>query len=97
MEEKDAIRAAAFVSKAWPYEEARKLVKRYPTDAGGRDRLRDGLRPERLPHSARFRKWRGLDGSPRIVGDGRLAQPPDRLSDDMDGMRKVPPGVPNRT
>src|SRR4051812_41275110 len=26
----EALRAAALVSKAWPYEEARKLLKRYP-------------------------------------------------------------------
>ena len=30
MTDTNALRAAALDSKAWPYEEARKLVKRYP-------------------------------------------------------------------
>ena len=30
MTDMDAIRQAAMVSKAWPYEEARKLLKRWP-------------------------------------------------------------------
>ncbi len=31
-----ALREAARVSKAWPYEEARKLLKRYPDGPGSR-------------------------------------------------------------
>ena len=31
----EEVRAAALVSKAWPYEEARKLLKRYPEYAAG--------------------------------------------------------------
>ena len=30
------LRATALVSKAWPYEEARKLLKRYPDGPGGK-------------------------------------------------------------
>ncbi len=33
MIDKDALRAAALDSKAWPYEEARKLLARYPDGA----------------------------------------------------------------
>jgi len=36
----DELRAAALVSKAWPYEEARKLLKRYPQGKAGAPMLK---------------------------------------------------------
>jgi hypothetical protein len=50
--------AAAQVSKAWPFEEARKLIKRYPQNKpGGAPVLFEtGYGPSGLPHIGTFRK-----------------------------------------
>ncbi len=50
------LRDAAKISKAWPYEEARKLVKRYPEGKpGGAPVLFEtGYGPSGLPHIGTF-------------------------------------------
>ena len=50
------LRAAALASKAWPFEEARKLVKRYPDGKpGGAPVLFEtGYGPSGLPHIGTF-------------------------------------------
>ncbi|HYE26844.1 MAG TPA: lysine--tRNA ligase, partial [Allosphingosinicella sp.] len=98
MEDKDAIRAAALVSKAWPYEEARKLLKRYPEGPrSGGIVFETGYGPSGLPHLGTFQEvartlmvrhaLSEMTGWPSLL----IA-----FSDDMDGMRKVPPGVPHQ-
>ena len=49
-------RAAALASKAWPFEEARKLVKRYPDGKpGGAPMIFEtGYGPSGLPHIGTF-------------------------------------------
>ena len=92
------LRAAALESKAWPYEEARKLLKRYPGGKpGGTPVLFEtGYGPSGLPHIGTFnevlrttmvrRAYETLTGAPtRLIA----------FSDDMDGLRKVPDNVPN--
>ena len=92
------LRAAAMASRAWPYEEARKLVKRYPQGKpGGAPMLFEtGYGPSGLPHIGTFNEvlrttivrhaYEELTGAPtRLVA----------FSDDMDGLRKVPDNVPN--
>jgi lysyl-tRNA synthetase class 1 len=98
MDEKEAIRAAASVSKAWPYEEARKLLKRYPDGPpGGEIVFETGYGPSGLPHLGTFQEVARtlmvrhalsemVDWRSRLIA----------FSDDMDGMRKVPPGVPHQ-
>jgi lysyl-tRNA synthetase class 1 len=92
------LRAAAMQSKAWPYEEARKLLKRWP---GGKPNgepiiFETGYGPSGLPHIGTFnevarttfvrRAYEELTGNPtRLIA----------FSDDMDGLRKVPDNVPN--
>ena len=51
-----ALRAAALESKAWPYEEARKLLKRYPdgVPAKGHVLFETGYGPSGLPHIGTF-------------------------------------------
>ena len=91
--------AAAQVSKAWPFEEARKLVKRFPSGKAGAPVLFEtGYGPSGLPHIGTFqevlrttlvrRAYETLtEGAPtRLVA----------FSDDMDGLRKVPDNVPNQ-
>ena len=92
------IRAAARVSKAWPYEEARKLLKRYPDGpAKGEIVFETGYGPSGLPHLGTFQEVaRTLMVRHALT---EMVNWPSRLiafSDDMDGMRKVPPGVPQQ-
>ena len=91
------LRAAALDSKAWPFEEARKLLKRYPQGKpAGPVLFETGYGPSGLPHIGTFnevlrttmvrRAYETLTGAPtRLVA----------FSDDMDGLRKVPDNVPN--
>ncbi len=85
-------------SKAWPYEEARKLLKRWPEGKpdGAPMLFETGYGPSGLPHIGTFvevlrttmvrHAYEELTGLPtRLVA----------FSDDMDGMRKVPDNVPN--
>ncbi len=92
------LREAALVSKAWPYEEARKLLKRYPDGPGERGIVFEtGYGPSGLPHLGTFQEVaRTLMVRHALT---EMVDWPTRLiafSDDMDGMRKVPPGVPHQ-
>ena len=92
------LREAAKVSKAWPYEEARKLLKRYPDGPGDRAILFEtGYGPSGLPHLGTFQEVARTLMVRHALAE--MVDWPSRLvafSDDMDGMRKVPPGVPHQ-
>jgi lysyl-tRNA synthetase class 1 len=92
------LRDAARVSKAWPYEEARKLLKRYPDGPGDKAVVFEtGYGPSGLPHLGTFQEVARTLMVRHALAE--LADWPTRLiafSDDMDGMRKVPPGVPHQ-
>ncbi|WP_114954287.1 lysine--tRNA ligase [Sphingosinicella terrae] len=92
------LREAANVSKAWPYEEARKLLKRYPDGPGERPILFEtGYGPSGLPHLGTFQEVARTLMVRHALSE--MVDWPSRLiafSDDMDGMRKVPPGVPHQ-
>ncbi|MBW8637699.1 lysine--tRNA ligase [Hoeflea sp. WL0058] len=92
--------AAAAESKAWPFEEARKLVKRYEK-SGYPERIlfETGYGPSGLPHIGTFgevARTSMVRHAFRVLT--RDAAPTKILcfSDDMDGLRKVPDNVPNR-
>ena len=92
------IRAAAAVSKAWPYEEARKLLKRWPQGKpdGVPILFETGYGPSGLPHLGTFTEVARTLWVQHAFSE--MSDAPTRLiafSDDMDGMRKVPPGLPN--
>jgi len=94
-----ALKDAALESSAWPFDEARKLLKRL-----------EGL--AHPPESVLFETGYGPSGLPHIGTFGEVARTamvrhafaelsdlPTRLvcfSDDMDGLRKVPDNVPNQ-
>ncbi|MBT2134213.1 lysine--tRNA ligase [Croceibacterium sp. LX-88] len=96
----DALISAARVSKAWPFQEAMKLVKRYPDGKpGGVPVLFEtGYGPSGLPHIGTFQevlRTTLVRRAYEIVSGGA----PTRLvafSDDMDGLRKVPDNVPQQ-
>jgi lysyl-tRNA synthetase class 1 len=98
MTQETDLRAAALESKAWPYEEARKLLKRYPGGKPGDVPVlfETGYGPSGLPHIGTFNEvlrttmvrhaYEALTGRPtRLIA----------FSDDMDGLRKVPDNIPN--
>ncbi len=91
---------AAQVSKAWPFEEARKLVKRLEKRGADRPVLFEtGYGPSGLPHIGTFgevARTTMVRTAFRLLTEDKV---PTRLlcfSDDMDGLRKVPENVPNR-
>jgi lysyl-tRNA synthetase class 1 len=91
------LREAAKIAKAWPYEEARKLLKRYPGGPGERGIIFEtGYGPSGLPHLGTFQEVARTLMVRHALGE--MVDWPSRLiafSDDMDGMRKVPPNVPH--
>src|SRR5260221_11690808 len=91
-------RSLAEAARAWPFEEARKLVARIggKVPAKGYVLLETGYGPSGLPHIGTF----GEVVRTTMVRQAfrRLSDVPTRLvafSDDMDGLRKVPDNVPN--
>ena len=96
--------AAAQVSKAWPFEEARKLVKRFPGGKAAQNGERapilfeTGYGPSGLPHIGTFQEVLRTTLVRRAY-EVLTGGAPTRLvafSDDMDGLRKVPDNVPNK-
>ncbi|PKQ04899.1 MAG: lysine--tRNA ligase, partial [Alphaproteobacteria bacterium HGW-Alphaproteobacteria-12] len=91
---------AARVSKAWPFEEARKIVGRLEREGGPARTIlfETGYGPSGLPHIGTFGE---VARTTMVRRAFELLMPgvPTRLlcfSDDMDGLRKVPTNVPNQ-
>lgn len=92
------LRPFALESKAWPYEEARKLLARWPEGKpdGAPVLFETGYGPSGLPHIGTFNEV--LRTTMVRQAFHTLSDQPTRLiafSDDMDGLRKVPDNVPN--
>ena len=92
------LRDAAMNSKAWPFEEARRLVKRYAKQPPkkGYVLFETGYGPSGLPHLGTFGEVARTTMVRRAFE--AISDIPTRLicfSDDMDGMRKIPDNVPN--
>ena len=92
--------AAAHESKAWPFEEARKIIKRYEgSDWPAAVLFETGYGPSGLPHIGTFgevARTSMVRHAFRILTEDKV---PTRIlcfSDDMDGMRKIPDNVPDR-
>ncbi|MBO9465749.1 Lysine--tRNA ligase [Pelagimonas phthalicica] len=93
------LRDAAMSTKAWPFEEARRLLKRYektPPEKGY-VLFETGYGPSGLPHIGTFGEVARTTMIRRAFE--QISDIPTRLicfSDDMDGMRKVPGNLPNQ-
>jgi lysyl-tRNA synthetase, class I len=85
----------ALVARAWPFEEARKLLAR---NVAGREVVFEtGYGPSGLPHIGTFGEVARTTWVRRAFQ--LISDTPTRLlafSDDMDGLRKVPDNVPNQ-
>ncbi len=97
----DDLLAAAGRSKAWPFEEARKLVERLKRrqEPAKEVIFETGYGPSGLPHIGTFgevARTTMVRTAFRLITEDTV---PTRLicfSDDMDGLRKVPGNVPNQ-
>ncbi len=92
-------RGLAPAARAWPFEEARKVLARVggKTPAKGYVLFETGYGPSGLPHIGTFAEVVRTTMVRRAFQ--RLSDIPTRLfaySDDMDGLRKVPDNVPNQ-
>ena len=102
----EALINAARNSKAWPFQEAMKLLKRYPQGKKASDGkavpvlFETGYGPSGLPHIGTFQevlRTTLVRKAYEIVASVDGLPAPTRLiafSDDMDGLRKVPDNVP---
>ncbi|MPQ92933.1 lysine--tRNA ligase [Thioclava sp. JE_KL1] len=94
-----SLRDAAMKSKAWPFEEARRVLKRYEKrdPEKGYVLFETGYGPSGLPHIGTFGEVARTTMIRRAFE--LISDIPTKLlcfSDDMDGMRKVPSNVPNQ-
>lgn len=96
----EALAALSADARAWPFEEARKLVARVEKRGGeGTVLFETGYGPSGLPHIGTF----GEVARTTMVRQAFRALTKDSIptrllcfSDDMDGLRKVPDNVPNK-
>ncbi|SDQ83571.1 lysine--tRNA ligase [Pseudovibrio sp. Tun.PSC04-5.I4] len=91
---------AAKVSKAWPFEEARKLLKRLEKKPKDIPVLFEtGYGPSGLPHMGTFgevARTTMVRTAFRLLTEDKVPTKLLCFSDDMDGFRKVPTNVPNQ-
>ena len=93
--------AHAHVSKAWPFEEARKVLsrlKRIPKPTGAII-FETGYGPSGLQHIGTFgevARTTMVRHAFRVVTDDKIKTRLIAFSDDMDGLRKVPDNIPNK-
>ncbi|MCB2045892.1 MAG: lysine--tRNA ligase [Novosphingobium sp.] len=93
-----ALIEAARCSKAWPFQEAQRLAKRFPQGKPGGEPVlfETGYGPSGLPHIGTFQEVLRTTLVRRAY-EALTGGAPTRLvafSDDMDGLRKVPDNVP---
>lgn len=92
--------AAAAESKAWPFEEAKKIVERYKkTGLPETVLFETGYGPSGLPHIGTFgevARTTMVRHAFHVLTEGKVKTRLLCFSDDMDGMRKIPDNVPDR-
>ncbi|MBN9256893.1 MULTISPECIES: lysine--tRNA ligase [unclassified Mesorhizobium] len=92
--------AAAAESKAWPFEEAKKIIARYKDGEFPETVLFEtGYGPSGLPHIGTFgevARTTMVRHAFRVLTQDKVKTKLLCFSDDMDGMRKIPDNVPDR-
>lgn len=94
------LKDAAVQSRTWPFEEARKIIKRYEK-TGYPDSVifETGYGPSGLPHIGTFgevARTTMVRHAFHILTENKVKTKLLCFSDDMDGLRKVPENVPDR-
>jgi lysyl-tRNA synthetase class 1 len=94
------MRSAAAESRAWPFEEARKIIDRYKgADFPETVLFETGYGPSGLPHIGTFgevARTSMVRHAFRVLTEDKVETRLLCFSDDMDGMRKIPDNVPDR-
>ncbi len=99
MSSQAALREAAEVSKAWPFEEARKLIVRVKRTGQRQVLFETGYGPSGLPHIGTFgevARTTMVRHAFRVLTNDEIETRLIAFSDDMDGLRKTPDNIPNR-
>jgi lysyl-tRNA synthetase, class I len=94
-----SLREAAEASKAWPFEEARKLIARLERAPRNEVIFETGYGPSGLPHIGTFgevARTSMVRHAFRVLTGDSVKTRLIAFSDDMDGLRKVPDNIPNR-
>jgi lysyl-tRNA synthetase class 1 len=96
----DIFSAAALEAKAWPFEQARLLLERVKAKPGTAPVVFEtGYGPSGLPHIGTFGevvRTTMVRQAFRLLTNNAIETKLICVSDDMDGMRKIPDNVPNR-
>ncbi|GJL97670.1 MAG: lysine--tRNA ligase [Hyphobacterium sp.] len=90
---------AAANAKAWPFELAREILKR--VEKSGKDEVifETGYGPSGLPHMGTFgevARTSMVRHAFRVLTDDKIKTRLICFSDDLDGMRKIPPNLPQQ-
>jgi lysyl-tRNA synthetase, class I len=94
-----SLREAAKVSRAWPFEEARKLIERLERSNKSEVIFETGYGPSGLPHIGTFgevARTTMVRNAFRVLTGDSVKTRLIAFSDDMDGLRKTPDNIPNR-
>src|SRR5579863_10597587 len=94
-----ALLDAARASKAWPFEEARKIIQRIGETGQSQVLFETGYGPSGLPHIGTFgevARTTMVRHAFRILTEDKIKTRLIAFSDDMDGLRKVPDNIPNK-
>ncbi len=94
------LKEAAASTKAWPFEEARRVIKRYEKSGFPEEVLFEtGYGPSGLPHIGTFgevARTSMVITAFRVLTGDKVSLRLLCFSDDMDGMRKIPGNIPNQ-
>jgi len=93
------LREIAEQSRAWPFEEARKIVARLKRRPKDEVIFETGYGPSGLPHIGTFgevARTTMVRHAFRVLTDDKIKTRLIAFSDDMDGLRKVPDNIPNK-
>ena len=94
-----SLRELAELSRAWPFEEARKVVARLKRKPKDEVIFETGYGPSGLPHIGTFgevARTSMVRHAFRVLTNDKIKTRLIAFSDDMDGLRKVPDNVPNK-
>jgi lysyl-tRNA synthetase class 1 len=94
-----SLREVAEQSRAWPFEEARKIVARLKKTPKDEVIFETGYGPSGLPHIGTFgevARTTMVRHAFRVLTDDKIKTRLIAFSDDMDGLRKVPDNIPNK-
>jgi lysyl-tRNA synthetase, class I len=95
----ESFAAALSQATAWPFEEARKLIRRVEATGKTEVVFETGYGPSGLPHIGTFgevARTTMVRHAFKVLTEGKINTRLIAFSDDMDGLRKVPDNIPNK-